>query len=83
LYFSRTANACLRSSGVKSMTSFSVTPCRSNGAGLVGKGCVGEVFSPGTVDDWGTGFSSMGQIGFRIHLIDDGWTKRHTERMLT
>ena len=25
-------------------------PCRSNGAGFVGKGWVGLVFSPGTVD---------------------------------
>jgi hypothetical protein len=29
---------------------------------LVGCGCVGEVFSPGT-SDWGTGFSSIGQTG--------------------
>ena len=39
-----------------------MTPCRSNGAGLVGKGCVGLVFSPGTFD-CGTGRSSIGQIG--------------------
>ena len=37
-------------------------PCRSNGAGRVGKGCVGEVHSPGTVD-FGTGRSSIGQTG--------------------
>ena len=50
------------SSGVKSIRSSSVTPWRSNGAGLVGNGCVGDVFSPGT-SDCGTGRSSIGQTG--------------------
>ena len=50
------------SSGVKSMRSSSVRPWRSNGAGRVGKGCVGEVHSPGTVDA-GTGRSSIGHTG--------------------
>ena len=35
-------------SGVKSSRSSSLKPFRSNAAGLVGKGCVGEVHSPGT-----------------------------------
>jgi hypothetical protein len=29
---------------------------------LDGKGCVAEVFSPGT-SDWGTAFSGIGQMG--------------------
>ena len=56
------ASAWALNSGVKSIRSSSVTPCRSNGGGLVGKGCVGEVYSPGTVD-CGTGRSSIGQTG--------------------
>ena len=51
-----------RASGVKSSTSFSVTPCRSKGAGLVGNGCVADDRSPGIVD-CGTGRSSIDQIG--------------------
>src|SRR5579862_1690704 len=45
-------NACAsrRSWGVKSVRSASVTPWRSKAGGLVGKGCVGEVCSPGTLD---------------------------------
>ena len=39
-----------------------VTPWRSNAGGLVGNGCVGDVFSPGTVD-CGTGRSSIGHTG--------------------
>src|SRR3954454_19145031 len=39
--------------------SFSVMLCRANGGGMVGKGCVGEVHSPGT-SDFGTGRSSIG-----------------------
>ena len=34
----------------------------SYGAGFVGCGCVSASFSPGTFD-FGTGFSSMGQMG--------------------
>jgi hypothetical protein len=37
-------------------------PWLSKGAGFVGNGCVGDVFSPGTVD-CGTGRSTIGQIG--------------------
>ena len=47
---------------MKSIRSSIETPCRSNGAGLVGNGCVGLVRSFGTVD-CGTGRSSIGQIG--------------------
>ncbi len=37
-------------------------PCRSNAGGFVGKGCVGDERSPGTVD-CGTGRSSIGHTG--------------------
>ena len=40
----------------------SFTNGRPYAGGLVGNGCVGDVFSPGT-SDCGTGFSSIGQIG--------------------
>ena len=56
------SNAICFNSGVKSMRSFSVTPCLANGAGFEGKGWVAAVFSPGTVD-CGTGLSSIGQTG--------------------
>jgi hypothetical protein len=42
--------------------SSAVILCRANGGGLVGNGCVGDVFSPGTVD-CGTGRSSIGHTG--------------------
>ena len=45
--------------------SFSVNDCRANGAGLVGNGCVGQLFSPGT-SDCGTGRSSIGKIGWPV-----------------
>ena len=61
------ANASARSSGVKSIRFSSVAPCLSNGAGLVGKGCVGDVTSPGTVD-CGTGLSSISQTGSPVSL---------------
>src|SRR5262249_34883767 len=54
--------ASARSSGVKSIRSSTDTPCRSNGAGRVGKGCVGDVRSPGVLD-CGTGRSSIGHTG--------------------
>src|ERR1700687_4900769 len=57
--------ACLASafnSGVKSMRSPRPTDCRAYAGGLVGNGCVGDVFSPGT-SDCGTGRSSIGKIG--------------------
>ncbi len=63
--FSRTASASCLNSGVKSTTSSFVSPCRSNGAGFVGIGCVGELFSPGTVD-FGTGRSSIGHTGLPV-----------------
>ena len=44
------------------MRSSTVTPWRSNGFGLVGNGCVGDVRSPGT-SVCGTGRSSIGQTG--------------------
>ena len=57
--------ASARNSGVKSMRSSTETPWRSNGGGLVGKGCVGEVRSPG-VSEPGTGRSSIGQTGLPL-----------------
>ena len=54
--------AMARISGVKSARSSMVTPWRSNAAGLVGIGCVGEGFSPGT-SDGGTARSSIGHTG--------------------
>ena len=59
------ASASARSSAVKSMRSSSCSPCRSNGGGLVGNGCVADVFSPGTFD-CGTRRSSMGHTGLPV-----------------
>ena len=39
-----------------------LTPCRSNGGGFVGCGCVGDNRSPGTADGR-TGRSSIGHTG--------------------
>ncbi len=50
------------------MRSSSLKPCRSKGGGLVGKGWVGEVHSPGT-SVWGTGRSSMGQMGSPVSRL--------------
>ena len=50
---------------MKSIRSSSVMPCRSNGGGFVGNGCVGDAFSPGTVDA-GTGRSSIGHTGLPV-----------------
>jgi len=47
---------------VKSIRSLSSTPLREYAGGLVGKGCVGDVFSPGT-SVCGTGRSSIGHTG--------------------
>src|SRR2546430_15090958 len=63
LYIFMFSSACFRSSGVKSIRSPSVTACRAYAGGLVGKGCVGEYHSPGTLP-CGTGRSSIGQIGW-------------------
>ncbi len=38
----------------------SVRPCRANGGGFTGRGCVGEANSPSTCDG-GTGRSSIGK----------------------
>ena len=57
-----TSSASARNSGVKSMRSSSVIPCREKGAGRVGKGCVGHGTSPGTVLS-GTARSSTGHTG--------------------
>ena len=62
LYFFRISIASARSSGVKSIRSSIVTPCRSNAGGFVGNGCVGDAFSPGTVDG-AVGRSSIGHTG--------------------
>src|SRR3954471_21226180 len=48
--------ACSFSSGVKAIRSLSTTPLREYAGGLLGNGCVGAVFSPGT-SVCGTGFS--------------------------
>ena len=58
----RMRSASARTSGVKSITSSSCMPWRSNGGGRVGKGWVGEVCSPG-MPVWGTCRSSIGQTG--------------------
>ena len=50
---------------MKSIKSSTVTPCRSNGAGFVGNGWVGDVCSPG-VFDCGTGRSSIGHTGWPL-----------------
>src|SRR5262249_11941529 len=50
------------SSERKGLMSFSVNDCRANGGGAVGKGCVGDVFSPGA-SVCGTGRSSIGHSG--------------------
>ena len=47
------------------MRSSTATPCRSYAGGLVGKGCVGAVRSPGMLDV-GTGFSMNGHTGFPV-----------------
>ncbi len=60
--FSSAFTASARSSGVKSIRSLTVAPCRSNAAGFDGIGCVGEVFSPGT-SVCSTGRSGIGQTG--------------------
>ena len=51
-------SAC--ASGVRVVSIASVRPCRANGAGFTGRGCVGEANSPSTRDG-GTGRSSIGK----------------------
>src|SRR5262249_9464359 len=48
-----------------SYMSFTVIPCRLKGGTTVGKGCVGDVTSPGT-SDFGTGRSSTGHSGLPV-----------------
>src|SRR5450756_357720 len=60
-----TSSARALISGVKSMTSSEPNPCFANGAGFVGKGCVGAAFSPGT-SLAPTGLSTIGQIGVPV-----------------
>ncbi len=67
-YWWAISRACLRSSGVKSMRSFSVIPWISKAAGLVGNGWVGQVFSSGA-SDCGTLRSSMGQTGSPVSRL--------------
>ena len=62
MYGSTISTASARSSGVKSIRSSTVMPCRSNGSGFVGNGWVGEIYSPGVFEP-GTGCSTMGQTG--------------------
>src|SRR5687767_400794 len=62
LYRDATIAASLRSSGVKSIRSSIITPCRSKAGGLDGNGCVGEYHSPGT-SPMATGRSTIGQTG--------------------
>src|SRR5687767_6567863 len=51
LYRSVSFIACACNSGVKSIrSSGTLICCRAYAGGLVGNGCVGDVFSPGTVD---------------------------------
>ena len=69
-YWRAISRACFRSSGVKSMRSFSVTPWSSKGAGLVGNGWVGQVFSSG-VSDCGTARSSIGHTGSPGLAVED------------
>src|SRR4030095_5526125 len=49
------------------MSSF-VNDCFTKGGGLVGNGCVGHVCSPG-ISLFGTGRSSMGQIGSPVSRL--------------
>ena len=60
------------SSGRNGLISFSVKDCRANGGGAVGNGCVGHACSPG-MSDFGTGRSSIGQIGSPVSRLN---TKR-------
>src|SRR5262245_3245277 len=67
-YFDTIRSASARSSGVKLIKSSIVRPVPSYGLGLVGNGCVGEYHSPG-VSPFGTGFSSIGQIGSPVSRL--------------
>src|SRR4029077_2409034 len=65
LYRDASLTASALSSGVKSISSSMDVSVRPYAGGLVGIGCVGEYFSPGT-SPWGTGFSSIGQMGWPV-----------------
>src|SRR5436189_6328884 len=60
-YLLRLSSACWCSCGVKSRMSSLLTNVREYAGGLLGIGCVGEVFSPG-MSVCGTGVSTIGQI---------------------
>src|SRR6185369_639508 len=64
-YFEINLRASSRIFGVKSIRSSVFSPWRSNAAGFVGNGCVGEAFSPGT-SEAATGRSSIGHTGFPV-----------------
>ena len=51
-----------RSQGVSPQASSGRSPWGASGGGQLGKGWVGDVYSPGTVV-WGTGRSTTGKIG--------------------
>ena len=62
-YFFISAIASSLMAGVRSFASSRDTPCGVNAGGLVGNGCVGYGFSPGTFESVGTGRSSIGHTG--------------------
>ncbi len=53
-------------SGLSLLKYASLYPCLANGAGLVGKGCVGQGFSPGIMLLVGTGTSLIGNKGLPV-----------------
>src|SRR5215216_2520630 len=59
---------CLRSQGLSPQASSLLSVVGANGCGFVGKGCVGQLWSPGT-SDWGTGRSSIGKIGSPVSRL--------------
>src|SRR6185503_9777258 len=59
---SRFRNASASSGDRYSLISSAVNACLENGGGVVGYGCVGQLSSPG-ISDFGTGRSSIGQMG--------------------
>src|SRR6267142_6007917 len=65
LYRDTMRRASALRSGVKLIRSSTPTDCRAYAGGLVGNGCVGDVFSPGT-SDCGTGRSSIGHTGWPV-----------------
>ncbi len=68
LYLSQSASQNAACSGVTFDNSERVIELRVNGAGLMGKGCVGDVHSPAAVV-CGTGRSSMPKIGSPVSRL--------------